>query len=75
MAKQLTKLEICQRVIDKGQHKYVTAKNGRMCLDYLTASAIIKISEAIKDNEQREKFLNADWEKMANFAWKHCKLK
>ena len=75
MGKKLTKLEICQRVVDKGQHRYVTAARGRMCLDYLTASGIIKVAAAMVDEENRQKFLNADWEKMANFVWKHIGLK
>ena len=68
----MNKIEICQKVIDDKQYTYVKASRGKMMLDGLTATAIVKIYNAIKDPIQKENFLKADWEKIANFSIKRC---
>lgn len=74
MPKKLTKLEICQRVVNEMQQRTVQAARGRIRLDYLTAQGILLVHEKTAP-EHREQFLAMDWEQIANFVWSKVKLK
>ena len=67
-----TKLEILNRIVTNCQYEKVKINGKKTVLDGTTASAILSVYKALND-EQKEKFINLEWQKMINITWKLIK--
>lgn len=64
----LSKIEICQKVVTEQQYTKVKSNGRYMILDGVTANAILKVYNTLKNPDAKDKFTKLEWPRMASLA-------
>ena len=65
MSKSISKLDKLRQIVNEHQYRKIDG----VLVDVVTANAILTIYDAMKKEENKEKYLSMDIRKMANVAW------
>lgn len=66
MSKSMSKLDKLRQIVSEHQYQKIDG----VIVDVVTANAILTIYDAMKKEENKEKYLSMDIRKMASVAWK-----
>jgi hypothetical protein len=69
----MNKLEILNDIVTYCSARKVKSNSKKILLDVSTAKVILLVYNAIKKEEIKQKYLDLDWLRMANFAWSKIK--